>query len=154
MSEKLKDLKNKRLKAECELRAINKEIEAIEKEILDANVERYKGKWYFKSISQYDEDDQEYKSHEVVYIRDVLKDGSNVYFHVSIITVDAHWKREVFNFEQDDNFSLSELDGYCEMFNYVLRDMDDAIEDLFDCLIKIRPSLKYKLKNILKEENK
>lgn len=51
MSEKLKDLKNKRLKAECELRAINKEIEAIEKEILDANVERYKGKWYFKSTS-------------------------------------------------------------------------------------------------------
>lgn len=90
----------------------------------------------------------------MVYIRDVLKDGSNVYFHVSIITVDAHWKREVFNFEQDDNFSLSELDGYCEMFNYVLRDMDDAIEDLFDCLIKIRPSLKYKLKNILKDENK
>ena len=152
MSEKLKELNDKKLKAECELRAINKEIDAIEKEILDANVERYKGKWYFKSTSQYDENDQEYKSHEVVYIRDVFKDGSNVYFHVSVITVDAHWKREVFNFEQDDNFSLSELSGYCEAFNYVLRDMDDAIEDLFDCLIKIRPSLKYKLKNILKED--
>ena len=58
MSEKLKELKDKKLKAEFELRAINKEIDAIEKEILDANVERYKGKWYFRSTSQYDEDDQ------------------------------------------------------------------------------------------------
>lgn len=142
MKEKLKELKSKRLQAECELNAINNEIKELEKQMLDSDKSSYKGKWYYKEDDWWDEYDGKFKSYEIVYVKDVEIDYGSTYLSVVIIKFSHYWKLQNFEIEVDENFPIRDLEGMEEMTGYEFCNLDETIGQLLKCLFEIRPSLK------------
>ena len=142
MKQKLDELKKKRETAQCNLDSINKEIEAIEKQMLESDANLYKGKWFYKSEDWWDEFDNCYKEYEIVHVKSVRMELGRTYLSVVIIKMTHYWKLENFNIETDNDYSLRELKEFTEMTEGVFSRMDETIKQMFECLLDIRPSLK------------
>ena len=142
MKQKLDELKKKRETAQCNLDSINKEIEAIEKQMLESDANLYKGKWFYKSEDWWDVFDNCYKKYEIVHVKSVRMELGRTYLSVVIIKMTHYWKLENFNIETDNDYSLRELKEFTEMTEGVFSRMDETIKQMFECLLDIRPSLK------------
>lgn len=142
MEQLLKELKKKRETAQCALDSINKEIETIEKQMLESDVNLYKGKWFYKTEDWWDEFDNCYKEYEIVHVKSVRMEFGYTYLSVIIIKMVHYWKLENFNIETDNDYSLKNLEEFSEMTEGVFLRMDETIKQMFKCLLEIRPSLK------------
>lgn len=142
MKEKLKELKNKKERVESELHTINSEIKAIEQKMLDADKSSYKGKWYCKTESWWNEFDDEYKHYHIVYVKDVRIDFGRTYLEAIIIKADHYWDLRNFEIEVDDDYQIRDLEGMEEMDALDHSRMKDIVENLLECLFEIRTDIK------------
>lgn len=142
MEERLRKLKEKKLSLKSDLSLVEQEIGIIERKILDANVEDYKGKWFYKTESYYDEDDKEYNSYKIMYIENVYMLNGNPAFNVKIIHATDYYKPDSIRIENMKLYNLQEIKRFKDMNDFVLSSMDDCVVTLINRIIEVRPSLR------------
>ena len=69
-------------------------------------------------------------------------DYGRTYFSVTIIKTKVYCKLESFIIETDNDYTLKELEEMEEMTDDVFSQMDEALKQLFNYILSIRPSLK------------
>lgn len=142
MKQKLEELRKKRIDAQHCVDSIDREISNLEKQMLNADANLCKGKWFYKSEDWWDDYDNCYQEYEIVHINDVRMDYGRTYLSVTIIKTKLYWKLESFIIETDNNYTLKELEELEEMTDDVFSQMDEALKQLFKYILSIRPSLK------------
>ena len=142
MKQKLEELRKKRIDAQQCVDSIDREINNLEKQMLDEDANLYKGKWFYKSEDWWDDCDDCHQEYEIVYINDVRMDYGRTYLSVAIIKTKICWGLESFTIETDKNYTLKELEDMKEMTDDVFSQMDEALKQLFKYILNIRPSLK------------
>ena len=142
MIQKLEKMKKRRIDAQYCLESIDKEINNLEKQILNSDASLYKGKWFYKCEDWWDDYDNCYQEYEIVHINEVRMDYGRTYFSVTIIKTKLYWKLESFIIETDNDYTLKELEEMEEMTDDVFSQMDEALKQLFNYILSIRPSLK------------
>lgn len=142
MKQKLEELRKKRIDAQQCVDSIDREINNLEKQMLDADANLYKGKWFYKSEDWWDDYDDCHQEYEIVYINDVRMDDGRTYLSVTIIKTKIYWRLESFTIETDKNYTLKELEDMEEMTDDVFSQMDESLKQLFKYILNIRPSLK------------
>lgn len=142
MKQKLEELKKKRIDAQHCVDSIDREINDLEKQMLNADANLYEGKWFYKSEDWWDDYDNCYQEYEIVHINDVRMDYGRTYLSVTIIKTKLYWKLESFIIETDNDYTLTELAEMEEMTDDVFSQMDEALKQLFKYILSIRPSLK------------
>jgi hypothetical protein len=118
---------------------------------MEENADLYKGRWYYKKDSSWNEFDDEYSELEFIYITDVqITTHSKPYFNGIRIDTDTNYRMLEFSFRRIEYLTLEELHGYTEPSRYETYRLNSSLNKMLKELIRIEPCFKEELKELFK----
>ena len=151
MKEKLEELKKQKKHLFDEYEAVKREINRLENQLREENADLYKGRWYYKKDSSWNEFDDEYSELKFIYIT-----GVQIYSHykpfftgISIDT-DNNYRMLEFSFRRIEDLTLEELHGYTEPSKDETYILKSSLKKMIKELISIEPCFKEELKELFK----
>ena len=147
MKEKLKELKKQQERLSNEYDAVSNEINRLENQIRSENTDLYKGKWFYKKGSNWNEFDDEYTEYTFIFITDVrINILSYPNFSAIQINTDTNYKMKVFSFRRDVLITLKDIQEYTELSEYETLQLADLLNKMLKELFALSPCLKEELK--------
>lgn len=151
MKEKLEELKKQKKHLFDEYEAVKREINRLENQLREENADLYKGRWYYKKDSSWNEFDDEYSELKFIYIT-----GVQIYSHykpfftgISIDT-DTNYRMLEFSFRRIEDLTLEELQRYTELSRDQTYGLKSSLNKMLKELISIEPCFKEELKELFK----
>lgn len=149
MKEKLNELKKQKERLSNEYDAVSNEINRLENQLRSENADLYKGKWFYKKDSNWNEFDDEYTEYTFIFITDVwISILSKPNFSAIRINTDTNYKMEEFSFRRDVLLTLKEIQEYTELSEYETGLLADLLDKMLKELFAINPCLKEELKDL------
>lgn len=149
MKEKLEELKKQKERLSDEYDAVSREIDRIETQLRAENADLYKGKWFYKKDSNWNEFDEEYSEYTFVFITEVLVGvHSKPYLSGIRIDTDTNYMMKEFSFRRNEVLTLEEIQEYTELSEHETHPLSGLLKNMLKELFILSPCLKEELKNL------
>ena len=150
MKKKLEELKKQKERLSNEYDAVSNEIYRIENQLRAENADLYKGKWFYKKDSNWDEFDCEYTEYTFILITDVwINTLSNPIFSAIRIDTDTNYKTKEFSFRRKVLLTLKDIQEYTELSEDETGLFAELLDKMLEELFILSPCLKEKFKSII-----